>query len=218
MKNYFSSIGFIILLFLVDANAAFADANYAKYPFYLGVTGGYGKTTWQGLVPPENKQNVATDVFTPKYVNEGGALWGLFGGYEFLPYFALEAAYLRYPNAKISFDSSSLFSFENNGLTYFTSKTETISLMAKIMMFIPLTDVRAYSSLGVAEVHRSDPINEHWTGSPSFGAGFNYNLTERVMVELGAVYTAGKGQSELNPVEDYFPFLYSVFLQLAYRF
>jgi hypothetical protein len=35
---------------------------------------------------------------------------------------------------------------------------------------------------------------------------------------VGAVYSAGKGVSELNPVEDYFPFLYSVFIRLAYRF
>jgi opacity protein-like surface antigen len=92
-----------------------------------------------------------------------------------------------------------------------------ISLMAKIMMVIPRSDIRIYSSFGFAEVHRSDEISDHWTGSPTFGAGLNYNLNKHIMAELGANYTAGKGQSELSPVDDYFPFVYSVFLRLAYR-
>src|SRR5579871_4456332 len=69
--------------------------NKYKYPIYLGITGGYGWTTWGGLVPPKNKQNFATNMSTPTYINEGGTLWGVFAGYEFLPYFALEGAYVR---------------------------------------------------------------------------------------------------------------------------
>lgn len=189
-----------------------------KYPFYLGMTGGYGWTTWEGLVPPANKQNFAMAISTPKFVNEGGALWGIFAGYELLPTFALEAAYMHYPNAKVEFDSGSIFAFENNGLTTFITKTENFSLMGKIMMFIPCSDIRVYSSLGVAEVHRSDPVKDHWITRPNFGAGINYNLTEKVMAEMGAAFTAGQGESELNPVESYFPFLYSAFVRLAYRF
>lgn len=197
----------------------YADSanNKFKYPFYLGVTGGYGWTTWEGLVPPPEKQNIAMAMSTPTYVNEGGGLWGLFAGYELIPYFALEASYLKYPNAKVVFDPDSIFSFEHDGVTDFITKTETISLMGKIMMIIPHTDIRAYSSLGMADVHRYDQINDHWILSPTFGAGFNYNFTEHVMGEFGAIYTAGRGQSELNPVEDYFPFVYGVFFQLAYR-
>lgn len=211
---------FISLLFcFLFVTQAYAEVvNKFQYPFYVGITGGYGRTTWQGLVPPEEEQNVAMDISTPKYVTEGGALWGLFAGYELLPYFALEAAYMHYPNAKVSFDVDSIFAFENEGLTYFITKTETISLMGKLMVFIPCSDIRAYSSLGVAGVHRSDQLNDHWVASPTFGAGFNYNFTPHMMGELGAVYTAGRGQAELNPVQDYFPFLYSVFLRLAYRF
>lgn len=72
-------------------------------------------------------------------------------------------------------------------------------------------------ALGLAEVHRSDEINTHWIGSPAFGAGLNYNFTDHIMGEFGANYTAGKGKSELNPVEDYFPFIYSVFFRLTWR-
>ena len=197
----------------------YASANpLFQHPFYLGVTGGYGKTTWGGLVPEEDKQNSAIIISTPKYVNEGGVLWGLFAGYEFIPNFALEAAYNRYPDAKVNFDPSSLFSFEHDGLTSFTTQTETVSLIAKLMLIIPTTNIRAYSSLGAAEVHRDDQINNHWSTSPTFGAGFNYPFTDRIMGEFGGNYTAGRGEAELNPVNDYYPFLYSVFFRLAYRF
>lgn len=220
---HIKSFGVTLICYLAMVSNLHADltANTTnskfKYPFYLGVTGGYGKTTWEGLIPPAGKMNLAMSMSTPKEVSEGGELWGLFAGYELLPSFALEAAYMHYPNAKISFDELSIFSFEHDGLTQFTSKTETVSLMAKIMMIIPCTDIRAYSSLGVAEVHRSDEISNHWIGSPTFGGGFNYNFTDHIMGELGGVYAAGKGTSELNPADDYFPFIYSVFFRLAYR-
>src|SRR3990167_6469109 len=188
-----------------------------KYPFYLGITGGYGATTWEGLVPSKDNQNFAISMSTPQYVTEGGAIWGVVAGYEFVPYFALEAEYVRYPNATVTFDPSSLFTFEHDGLTAYVTHTETVSLMGKIMLIIPSTDIRAYSSLGVAEVHRSGLVNEGWITSPTFGAGFNYNFTDHVMSEFGANYTAGRGESELSPADDYFPFLYSVFLRLAYR-
>lgn len=213
------SFGIILICYFTIVSNLYADAvnNRFKYPFYFGLTGGYGTTTWQGLVPPAKKQSFAMAMSTPKYVNESGALWGLFVGYEFIPYFALEVAYMRYPDAKITFDEESIFTFDHEGATDFITKTETVSLMGKIMMIIPHSDIRAYSSLGIAEVHRNDEMNDHWMGSPTFGAGLNYNFTEHLMGELGAIYTAGKGQSELNPVENYFPFVYGFFFRLAYR-
>jgi len=208
----------VLVYYLLLVSQANAEAmNRSHHPFYAGITGGYGFTTWQGLVPPEEKQSSAMAMSTPNNVSEGGVLYGFFAGYEFLPYFALEATYLHYPVAHVSFDEESIFT-SDHGITEFRTKTESVSLMGKVMLFIPTTDIRAYSSLGIAAVHRSDIMNDHWMGSPTFGAGFNYNLTEHVMAELGAVYTAGKGVSELNPAEDYFPFLYSVFLRLAYQF
>jgi len=208
-----------VCYFLLFSNTYADVANHQfKYPFYLGVTGGYGWTTWQGLVPEGKKKNFAMAMSTPKNVTENGGLWGLFAGYEFLPSFALEVVYLRYPNAKIEFDLDSIFSFEHDDLTIFTTRTETIGLMGKIMMTIPCSDIRVYSSFGYSEVHRSDAVKDNWVGSPSFGAGLNYNFTPHIMGELGGIYTAGKGESELSPAEDYFPFMYAVFLRLAYRF
>lgn len=188
-----------------------------RHPLYLGATGGYGATTWEGLVPSPLNQNMAMKTSTPVMVREGGAVWGVFAGYELSPFFALEANYMRYPKATISFDADSMFAFDNNGVVQLDTSTATISFIGKIMLIIPHTQVRAYSSFGVAEIHRWDDMNENKRASPTFGLGLNYNIYEHVMIELGANYTAGYGESELNPAKDYVPFLYSGFLKLAYR-
>lgn len=216
MNRKFIITFFLIVIALTTKYAMAASQNKFVYPFYAGVTGGHGWTTWNGLVPTE--QNGAINLSTPVYVSEGGKLWGLFAGYEFNPYFAIEAAYMHYPDANVQFDAMSLFTFENNGLSGFITHTEMISLMANIMLIVPHSDVRVYSGAGLAEVHRYDIIKNNWQPSPTFGAGFNYNFTDRLMGELGANYTAGRGQSQLNPAENYFPFIYSIFLRLALRF
>jgi hypothetical protein len=189
-----------------------------RYPIYVGITGGYGATTWEGLVPIKKNQSGAMIMSTPVSVTEGGAVWGVFAGYEFIPYFALEGSYMRYPNAKVSFDEFSIYTFDHDGDTELSTHTETVSLMGKIMLIIPTTRVRAYSSAGVAGSHRWDAISDRWRVTPTFGIGFNYPLTPHIMSEVGASYTAGYGTSELNPAENYMPFLYSVFLRFAYRF
>ncbi len=208
------------LLFILQnlAYAAASPMDKFRYPFYIGVTGGYGSTTWEGLVPTQSNQNAATIISTPTSIQEGGLVWGFFGGYEFIPAFALEGSYLRYPNASVNFSPRSLYSFQNGGQTTLNTHTEELSLLAKIMLFIPHTELRAYSGFGAAGVHRYDQLADIWRLSPTFGIGLNYNFTPHIMTELGARYTGGYGESELNPSQDYLPFLYSAFLRLAYRF
>jgi hypothetical protein len=190
----------------------------SSHPLYLGITGGYGSTTWQGLVPSAENQNAAMNMTTPTIVEEGGGVWGAFAGYDFSPYFALEGAYMHFPNATVQFAPFSLFSFEHDDLTEFVTRTETLSLIAKIMLFIPNTKIRAYSGLGVASIHRNDLLNDNWRYSPSFAAGFNYDFTPHIMGEIAGSYTAGYGEAQINPTDVYFPFLYAAYLRLAYRF
>lgn len=211
---------FTLLLSCLSMPQAFATddfSNLYRYPFYAGIAVGYGTTTWEGLVPSNKNKNVAMTISTPTEVSEGGVVGGIELGYEFNPYFALELNYIRYPNAKVLFDTASLFSFES-GLESLNTHTETISLMARIMLRIPSTYTRAYSSAGVSAVHRYDQLKDHWRGSPSFGLGVNRNFSEHIMGEFGGIYTAGYGESQLNPAQSYYPFLYSIFLRLAYRF
>lgn len=185
---------------------------------YIGLLGGYGSTTWEGLVPTKTNQNSALNLSTPIKVAEGGAIWGLFAGFEFTPAFALELSYMNFPNAKVSFDPMSLFSFENNDKLSFTTKTETLNLMAKVMLPILKTSFKFYSSAGAAEIHRYDLLANHWRLSPTFGVGINYRLGKHCMAEIGGNYTAGFGESQLSPTDSFFPFLYSITARLAYRF
>lgn len=211
-------IAFLLALIVAANTHAAYTGNRSPYSqFYLGMLGGYGRTTWEALVPQKNGNATAMQLSTPTEVTEGGILWGAFAGYEIVPAFALEASYMRYPNAKVDFDAGSLFTWEHH-LSSLNTHTEAISLMGKIMLTIPHTEIRAYSSLGPALIHRYDQIRNRWRVTPTFGAGLNYDFNEHLLGELGATYVAGFGQSELDPAEDFMPFLYNIFVGLAYRF
>jgi Outer membrane protein beta-barrel domain len=213
-----SSLFWFLLIFSVVCQAKTKLDPQANYSLYAGAMGGWGSTTWGGLVPEQTNQNLAISMSTPIRVKEGGQVWGLLLGYELSPYFALEANYMHYPEAKVFFDSYSLFSFDHNGLTQFSTETESLSIMGKVMLFIPNSNVRAYSSAGAAKIHRQDMIIDDWRYSPSFGVGLNYPITSHLMSELGGNYIAGYGESQLNPTATYFPFLYSVSFKMAYCF
>lgn len=223
-----NKITFFFLLFpLAACNAGSAKQEASlnakrnhlfRQSLYAGIIGGYGSTTWEGLVPTIENQNPALSLSTPIDVSEGGGVIGAFAGYEISRYFAVEASYMRYPDAKIHFDAQSIFSFLHDEQTEFISTTETISFMGKVMIFVPGTNIRFFSSLGGANVHRRDVLNETWRLSPTFGAGFNYHFSEYIMGELGANYTAGFGESNLNPTDSYIPFLYSYTFRLALCF
>lgn len=204
--------------FLLLNSVYAAENNHFAHPFYMGLSAGWGSTTWTGLVPPPNQQNVAVVMSVPVDVNEGGFIGGAVLGYEFTPYFALEASYTRYPDAKVSFDSTSIFTFQNDGMVDLITKTHSYNLMAKIQLVVPCTKARVYSAFGAALTHRSDQLRERNRVTPAFGGGINYLLDPHIMADLGANYTAGYGESELDPSIGYMPFLYSVFLRISYRF
>ena len=185
---------------------------------YVGFIGGYGSTTWEGLVPSSGNKNIAMSMSTPVEVKEGGGVWGILAGYEFSPYFAVEANYVRYPDAQVSFDELSLFAFNHDNVTEFTTHTESLSLVGKIMLTVPNTKIRVFSSAGLAKLYREDMILDGRRITPNFGVGFIYSLTEHLMGSIVGDYTAGFGESQLNPADTYYPFLYSLTARLAYRF
>lgn len=213
----------LIFFFLTHVQASILDKKTPskedkfRYPFYLGLGAGYGTTTWGHLVPDEDLIN-RMRYSTPTHVSEGGTTWGAFAGYEFMPTFALEAAYLNYPAAKLYFDEDSFFTENNDNRTELTTHTETVSVMAKFQVLLPNSTARVFSSAGAAGIHRYDAVKNIWRATPTFGGGVNYNITERIMAEVAFNYTAGYGQSELDPSEDFVPFVYSVFFRLGYRF
>lgn len=218
MTNLKSILYLYSILFIVPFSSHATTSNEFNRSLYVGGLGGFGSTTWFGLVPSQANQNMAISMSTPVNTREGGHVWGVLAGYEFTPFFAIEANYMNYPGADIFFESFSLFSFNNNGSIKFSTDTESLSLMGKVMLIIPQTKMRVYSSAGVANVHREDMIVDDWRVSPTFGVGLNYHITENLTGEIGGNYTAGYGESQLNPADTYFPFLYSVSLRLAYYF
>lgn len=218
MNHFLKCLSLFCTTSLLAAPCSAAEAVCEKdcHPFYFGITGGYGATTWDGLVPGPKNQNMAMTMSTPIHVTEGGAVWGVFLGYELLPYFAVEGSYMRYQNATVSFGEDSIFVFDY-GINSLMTRSESTSLSGKVMLVIPHTQVRAFSSAGIAVTHRWDLINNLYRTTPTFAIGCNYNITKHTMVELGGSYTAGYGESEIAPVNDYIPFLYAAFLRIAYR-
>lgn len=214
----FLRIIFLVVCFL-GASWVFAGVPGRSFPnpFYVGFNLGYGSTTWAGLVPDVEKKSIALSISTPTQVNEGGVVLGGVIGFEFTSVFAIEANYLTYPDATIYYDKASLFAFEHKGQTDLRTETEAASLMGKFMVLIPGTVLRAYSSIGIGNIHRKDGISDTWWITPSFGAGVNVLLTPHIMVELVGNYMAGYGKSEINPIENFIPFLYAGYLRLAYR-
>lgn len=187
-------------------------------PWYFGAGVGYGSTTWDALVPRTSAQNSAISMSTPIQVEEGGVLWGISGGVEVFKNFQMEFNYWKYPNATVHFDPDSLYSFENNNSTEFSTSTYTWSLQGKFL--VPWNDskkLRIFASAGMAWLNRQDELLKQDTIAPTFGLGLNYGFTPHIMGEFGFVYTAGDGESELNPSADYMPFLYGIFWRLFYR-
>lgn len=206
------------LVFGSKASLAFSPANSPLQGLYVALLGGAGSTTWDGLVPAVDKQNDALMMSTPQRVMEGGFVWGVLAGYEFTPFFALEMDFRKYPKASIFFAEDSLFTFDHDGEQSFISRTESMGLMAKIMLVVPRTNLRVYSSAGFANVHREDNLCHETLFSPAFGVGALTDLNEHLFAQLGFHYVAGYGESDLNPSEVYIPFLYSGFISLGFRF
>ncbi len=218
MHNKKSNLFLFSFLFLFTSYCSADASNLPEHPFYVGAIGGYGSTTWKGLVPTRENQNVALMLSTPIDVDEGGSVWGILTGYEFTHFFAIELNYMHFPEANIHFDSISLFSFDHDGLETLTTQTETLTLMGKLMVPIPHSKMKIFSGAGVAGVHRKDMVVDNWRPGPSFSVGVNCNFTEQIMGEIAGSFTAGYGESQLNPADAYYPFLYSVAAHLIFRF
>jgi hypothetical protein len=206
----------IVLIFtlLISFNVFASE----KQPWSAGSFLAFGSTTWYGLVPAQSNQNSAITVSAPIMADEGGFFWGFFAGYELTDNFGIELNYANYPDATLTFDGDSLFTFENENETILNTQTEAVSFMIKLMAGIPHTNLHMFLSIGPAMVHRYDKINNTWLLTPSFSIGFDHPINEDFTLEIMGNYTSGYGETEINPVEDFMPFLYSAGIRIAYHF
>jgi hypothetical protein len=208
----------IVLFTCMSLTAHAISVKPVENPWYIGGGVGYGSTTWHALVPSSTNQNSAIAMSTPVNVNEGGFLWNIAGGVELFPQFHLEFDYFHYPDAHIYFDPDSLFSYENNDETALHSQTYTFLFQGKFLVPWEDTPLRLYATAGAAWLNRFDNLLADQTVSPTFGLGLNYLFSSHWMGEFGFIYTAGQGESELNPAEDYMPFLYGIYTRILFRF
>jgi Outer membrane protein beta-barrel domain len=192
-------------------------ATQVENPWYIGGGIGWGTTTWQALAPNSQNQNLALSMSTPMRAEEGGLLWGLGLGIEVIPQFQVELNFWDYPDADVYFDPDSLYSFENDDKTSLHTKTYTFVLQGKFLVPWKDTPLRLFASAGAAWLNREDDLLSNELISPTFGVGLNYGFSPHLMGEFGFIYTAGYGESELNPSADFMPFLYGIFTRLYYR-
>ena len=179
------------------------------HPAYVGVSLGYGNTNWQQMI----SQDEITSTSTPVSGSGSGVAAGIVVGYELSSHFAVEANYARFPTSDIKFDLPNVY-----GVDSLTSRTNEYSIVAKFMVPVGTPKIKAFSEIGPAYVQRIDDMAKKGRIGGVFGVGVDYNFSPRWMTELGFQYYTGYGESELKPVYDYIPFLYTINLRLAYRF
>ncbi len=179
-------------------------------PFYIGGILGYGNTNWSQMV----SQDGASSNATPISAGGSGVAGGVFAGYELNPYFAVEGNYMYFPSANIQFTPGNT----TYGTDAFTSHTNEYTVMAKFMLPLPNSKFRVFSEIGPAYVQRHDDLADKGHIGGGFGVGVDYLMSQHWFAEAGFQYYTGYGVSELRPVYDYIPFLYTVNVRLAYRF
>lgn len=208
----FLNIGLFVGLLLLGMNVLAADVSRN---FYLGAMLGWGTTTWNYLV---DRREFLAQLVTPDRVHEGGMTCGLFAGYQFTSFIALELQYLRCPRAKIYFAPLSWY-VVMDGVSEVNSNTDAYSLAMKVMAPVFHTPIKVFALAGGAMEHRADKLAKRKINyGGTFGAGLRMPISNRIFAELIFQYYTGYGQTNIIPVYKYMPFIYTVDFSLAYRF
>lgn len=200
---------------LASFNICFAEAGVQdeKAEFnslMVGFSLGYGDTDWSQI---SNQEDPIVQATAPTHAEDGGAAYGAWVAYQFSPRFLLEAAFTRYPNTTVYFNTDrSIYDFES-----MLSKTETYTFTGQFIVPLLKTNIYAFADAGAALTHRYDRIAAAWKWGPSFGIGLEYDFNSRFMSEIGFQYSTGYGEATAKPVEDYVPFTYFVYLSIGVR-
>ena len=204
-------IAFFSAIFsILPISSAYAKQAVPTYPhFYLGGTIAYGQTTWSELA----SDDFFVEISVPSETHDSGTTWGGFMGYQFDTAFAVEAVYMRYPNTLVKISPFSFYF----PLTEFVSRTQVYSVIGKFLYPLANARINAFMHAGLAFTRRSDVLAKVTRVGPTFGIGFMCNVSRRVITEVGFEYYVGYGKSEERPVDDYIPFLFSVYFRLGYR-
>lgn len=220
------------IISMVAMSWASLAAAQVEHPFYMGASLGYGSTDWSELVNHDSNPSDASQVLNaaPESAEDKGRDYGFFVGYTFTPNYALELTYRRFQTSYIHFDTDYSQYYTNNNvqIANFDSSTYNYSLLNKFIWNVT-DNFGLFSDFGPGYTHRYDILAGASNGTSNgpqglgqlvatFGAGANYEITPHFMATVEGDYSTGWGKSELYPVDNYVPFLYSVDFKLAYRF
>lgn len=199
----------IIVAFLSVSTTGFTAPTTLAHPlnqhgFYLGALTGFGDTNWERLV----SQDQASSNATPSFASGKGAILGGLIGYQFSHYFAIQSEYIHYPDSTVKFNAAAQ-QFLGLNFSQLNTATNYFALLSKFMLPIGESNLSAFSALGFAYVHRHDRMADTGDFRPTFGFGFDYKLSHRVVTELGFSYTPGTGKAVENAAASYIPYLYS---------
>ena|SRR3990167_3995287 len=211
----------------IDENLTVAQRLYA------GIDLGYATTDWSMLNINDPSSILSESL--PIGANDKGFSYGFSLGYSLNQYFSLETAYSHFSNAYITLQFYNTYTHHPGpDAQTLTSKTSAFDMSAKFTIPIPvITNMQAFSSAGVAVVHRNDNqltifnnndptnqtfgVNTYRVGGV-FGAGLIYNFSKYFFCQTSFKYYTGYGRSNDRPVEFYIPFIYKGSIMFAFRF
>ncbi|MEM1244154.1 MAG: outer membrane beta-barrel protein, partial [Pseudomonadota bacterium] len=177
-----------------------------------------GDTDWNQVGNDTDETVAINSLDTAK---DSGLAWGVIVGYQFSKLFAVEGNFTRFARTTVNLDPLTIYQFPPYNLKElsFKSSTETYLLLFKVMVpFAFNNNLNFMVNVGFGSILRSDPLRKTSRLAPSFGAGFNYDMTKRVFSEVGFQYTPGFGRATETPLIDYIPFVYSIHYKLGLRF
>ena len=211
---------------LVDSTGR-ALSQHVKYPFYFGFGGGYGNSDWDELVAVPGTEAVDA---APISANSGGLTYKGFIGYQFTQHFALELAYTRYPRSNLAFQVDGGVPASNYNISGLKTDTSTFNFVGKLLVPFAFTQVYVYADAGIALTHKNDisftrvsgfastyELQNLYKMGPTFGFGIMYNVSNRIVTEMGFQYATGFDKADDTPVQDYIPFTYDLLWSIGVR-
>lgn len=165
--------------------------------FYISGNLGYGQTS---INQTDFANNVVLTYYAGKYnvtrFDRSGLIWNADLGYQFNPYFAVEAGYTRYANVKAS--GANVFTPSLTGSS--TGKLDAFDLALKGIYPVN-AQFDIFGKLGAAWMHYRQTLNCGTLPScsplsvksdnltPLLGLGVDYYVTDNLAVTAQGVYT-----------------------------
>ena len=213
-----------LIMLLLSASSTYSSS---IPDYFIGVSSGFGSTTWSQIVTPPNHPKDPSSQYNPAVLSapigakEGGMVWRLITGKMLLKNFSIQAEYTHFPKATFTIDAFSLYpQFKGKTTpTHVGTKTDSIDLIAKYIVTDPwMKTVDTFADIGVSYTRRRDMLDRGGSFGAEFGLGIDYELNLKYVITADIQVNTGFGKSELLPADDYVPFVYSAQMGITHYF